>query len=70
MRNLSDQEIASIVNRSRGTYGRNLDYFMDSVGKFDQCGICTKRYQENTKAHRGGGPNHNGFCKTDDEGML
>lgn len=42
---LSDEHVASIIDRSRGRGGANRDYFLDSLEHMEQMGVCTKRYR-------------------------
>ena len=43
--NLSDDRIASIIGRSRGQGGHNLEYFLGSLDHLEEMGVCTRRYR-------------------------
>ena len=51
---LSDERIASIVSRSRGRGGRNLDYFVCSLDHLEEMGVCTRRYRNIRRRLRAG----------------
>lgn len=41
---LNDQKIADVIRRGAGKYGRNVDYFFDSLRLFEEFGVSTSRY--------------------------
>ena len=45
VQDLDDQTKAFVIGHSRGRSGHNREYFLDSLQKFEEMGICTKRYR-------------------------
>ena len=45
-KDLSDQTIASVIDGSRGKSGHNREYFLDCLRKFEEMGVCIKRYNQ------------------------
>jgi len=44
--NLGDRKIASILEQGCGQSGRNRDYFFDCLKKFEEMGVCVRRYNK------------------------
>ena len=48
--NLGDRKIASILDQGYGRSGHNRDYFLDCMEKFEEMGVCVRRYN-NIRKH-------------------